>query len=826
MNDTTQDLYAVQRALEMEAVDLGAARYRRLLEAGEDKMPPGMELVRRAVAPLAAAIRGFTEDAFAGKPGRHVGVSKFAAQFDPEALAFIAARHLVRSLGATKPLSVQSVALDLTKAAEDTLNWDIIREESPALYSQISKKLAKRPHQGYRHAIIRYSMNEAGVHSIKWGTQERLRLGVALIQMAIEATGWAEIQSPSTRPGKKSPDVLVPTEKVCAWLAQAHGYAELHMPMFCPMVVQPQARTTPWDGGYLTEGLKTTLIKTRKQSYLEELSHRDMPLIYQAVNALQNTRWAINKAVLRVARTLWDAGGRVSGLPNRDPRELPPKDFGEDVPGTDPKVRAWKHKAALIYDLNVRTRGKRIITESKLRTAEKFADYETIYFPHAMDWRGRLYPIATHLNPQGDDLAKGLLHFSEGVPLGETGAYWLAVHGANSYGVDKVSFEERVQWVLDNHNNILESALNPIDGNRWWASADAPWQFLAFCFEWAGYSMQGDSYRSHLAVSWDGACNGLQNYSAMLRDPVGGAAVGLVPGEKPADVYTAVAKVSQGFVDAAAAGGNPVAAKFAGDKVIRRLTKRNTMTVPYSVSRFGMAEQLYGEFRTMEEELEEALANTHGDAAAEVQRALDWVKGLQYTEAIFLAECNHRAIGEVVVAARKAMDWLKGVSKVVASDGLPVSWTSPAGLTVMQDYRQQVGKRADFQVAGVRFQLMLTSEGTRIDTRKQSAGIAPNFIHSLDASHLMLTIDRCLPAGIKDFAMVHDSYGTHAARAEDLSMYLREAFVEQYGGDVLGDFLTELSRQLPEELVAKLPQRPEMGTLDLTGVLQSDYFFA
>jgi DNA-directed RNA polymerase, mitochondrial len=825
MSDTS--LIDRQLEIEQEAISLGAERYRRLLAAGEDKMPPGMELVRRAVAPLAAAIREFCADAFSGKPGRHVSISKFAAQFDADALAFITARHLVRSLGSPRPMSIQSVALELTRTAEDTLNWDVMKTESPALFERVSRKLEKSPHAGYRHTIIRYSMNEAKVSTIKWGTAEKLRLGVALIQLAIETTGFAEIQRPpARRKGQKLPDVIVPTEKVCTWLEQAHNHAELSMPLYGPMIVPPQRRTTPWDGGYLTRALRTTLIKTRKKAYLEELSHQDIPLVYQAVNALQETRWSINTAVLRVAREVWDGGGRIGGMPSREPRELPPRNFSEDTPGTDERVVAWKRQAALIYDANVRARGKRIVCEAKLRTAEKYAEEATIYFPHAMDWRGRLYPIATHLNPQGDDLAKGLIQLSDGVPLGETGAYWLAVHGANSFGVDKVSFEERVQWVLEHHSSILEAAVNPADGTRWWAQADSPWQFLAFCFEWAGYTMQGDSYASHLAVSWDGACNGLQNYSAMLRDPVGGAAVGLVPSDTPADVYTAVMQVSQGIVDGVASTGVEVAKKFAGGKLSRRLTKRNTMTVPYSVSRYGMSEQLFDEFRKMQGELEEALSNAHGEEAAEVQKALSWVSSLSYPEAIFLADCNHEAIGQVVVAARQAMDWLKKVSKVVAADGLPVSWTTPAGLTVLQDYRITVGKRADFQVAGMRYQLMLTSEGSRIDTRKQSAGIAPNFIHSLDASHLMLTINRCLKEGIKDFAMVHDSYGTHAARAEDLSRCLREAFVEQYSGDVLGEFLEDLSKQLPPELVEKLPERPPMGDLELAGVLHSDYFFA
>ena len=44
----------------------------------------------------------------------------------------------------------------------------------------------------------------------------------------------------------------------------------------------------------------------------------------------------------------------------------------------------------------------------------------------------------------------------------------------------------------------------------------------------------------------DGSCNGLQHYAALAHDHAGGAAVNLLPGPRPADVYAAVA----GVVDA------------------------------------------------------------------------------------------------------------------------------------------------------------------------------------------------------------------------------------------------------------------------------------
>jgi DNA-directed RNA polymerase len=46
---------------------------------------------------------------------------------------------------------------------------------------------------------------------------------------------------------------------------------------------------------------------------------------------------------------------------------------------------------------------------------------------------------------------------------------------------------------------------------------------------------------SGLPVAQDGSCNGLQHFSALLRDEIGGKAVNLIPGDVPEDVYQRIA---------------------------------------------------------------------------------------------------------------------------------------------------------------------------------------------------------------------------------------------------------------------------------------------
>jgi DNA-directed RNA polymerase len=54
-------------------------------------------------------------------------------------------------------------------------------------------------------------------------------------------------------------------------------------------------------------------------------------------------------------------------------------------------------------------------------------------------------------------------------------------------------------------------------------------------------SEKPEEFESSLPVQQDGTCNGLQHYAALGGDENGAQQVNLAGGDKPADVYTAVA---------------------------------------------------------------------------------------------------------------------------------------------------------------------------------------------------------------------------------------------------------------------------------------------
>lgn len=114
-------------------------------------------------------------------------------------------------------------------------------------------------------------------------------------------------------------------------------------------------------------------------------------------------------------------------------------------------------------------------------------DEEGFYYPHNIDFRGRAYPMHPYLNHLGNDVCRGLLQFAEGRPLGQSGLRWLKIHLANLYagGVDKYSFDGRVEFTESHLDEIFDSADRPLEGKRWWLGAEDPFQCLAVCINLA-----------------------------------------------------------------------------------------------------------------------------------------------------------------------------------------------------------------------------------------------------------------------------------------------------------------------------------------------------
>lgn len=805
-----------QMELEQESVKLGVQKYQKQVQNTPiSEMPPGVVLMQKAIEPMVKALKKFKVPA-RGSTRTHQ-TRKFLAHLDDYEIAYITAKLLINSISDIIP--IQKTSKDLAQMLLDHYEYTKFMQENPNYLQSIEKNLNKRTtHAHHRKTVIMKAKRKTGIKDTEWTDIDKLHIGVKLIDMFIENTGLLEkTRITQTSSGYSAGYILQGSTIAKKWIQEQHAKCELLSPVYQPMIIPPVPWESPYDGGFLTNHItqRFKLIKTRNKQALTELEEHNMPLVYRAVNGLQNTPWRINKKVLAVMQEVWSLDNGLGELPRDEEEPLPVKPWGEVDDDTFKKlkeeqpdlVKGWKRRANEVYERRIKNKSRRFQVAQKLWMANKFKNEPEFYFVWSMDWRGRLYPVQPNVNPQADDSGKALLEFAEGKPLGEHGAEWLAIQLANKFGFDKVSFDKRIAWVHEHEDLILDSAMHPLTGRRFWDEAEDPWQFLAACFEWQGYKKYGEDYISHIPIAMDGSCNGLQNFSAMLLDEVGGAAVNLLPSEEPQDVYQEVCNIVNEKLEKLADAGEEMAKIWLG-KVDRSICKRPVMTVPYGASVYGMSEQILDELAKLNE-------NGH---------YLDTED--DFHPSIYLAKLLYESIGEVVIAARNVMNWLQVVAQIVNKHDKPMTWVTPVGFKVYQHYVNQINKdiRTFWGVARVRVRLSLYVDSDVLNKRKQTAGISPNFVHSMDASHLMLTVNKALDEGITYFSMIHDSYATHAADTRQLAIILRRAFVEQYNLDVLKAFAEDIKTQLPEEV--KLPPLPKKGALKLEEVLKAEYFFA
>jgi DNA-directed RNA polymerase len=169
------------------------------------------------------------------------------------------------------------------------------------------------------------------------------------------------------------------------------------------------------------------------------------------------------------------------------------------------------------------------------------------------------------------------------------------------------------------------------------------------------------------------------------------------------------------------------------------------------------------------------------------------------------------------------MGWLKSsVRQIVLKDRTrPIEWTTPLGFPVLQPYWNQHRLRVKTSVSPWELHLDVPNEDDNQHLGRNVNGIAPNWVHSIDASHMMLTALRCQEEGI-EFAAVHDSFWTHAGTARPLSSALRDEFVALHEQPLLEN----LKQSWEQHYDITLSSLPPTGTLNLNDVRDSKYFFA
>lgn len=580
------------------------------------------------------------------------------------------------------------------------------------------------------------------------------------------------------------------------------------------------------------------MIKTGNKEVFAAVQPDTHPILFNCINKAQRVGWRVNKEVYELQ--LWALRNKTNA-------------FSDIWEQRNPQARQTKLREA------------RAISGM----AKRFLDKE-FYHLYYYDFRGRKYPTTAYLHEQGTDVARGLLLRSDSKSIGEAGFRWLLISIASTWAgnsgrddglkTDKIPLDAREAWTRDNIEIILSYAESP-KVNQGWMDADKPWQFLAACLELRKALEHGDptDYESSLECFIDGSNNGSQHLTALVRDETTAPHVNLVPLELPGDLYRFVADYVWGiivdrltdfskerlneinrFIDnlielkkqitAAEPSSDRRAelveqikaykednvelnndastvfwSRLTSAKDRRKVMKRGVMTLPYGGTAYGLGQQVIDD------------AKKHG------------IELLLYMEHKWGAYMGRLIFEAAQLSLTKPMQLLSIFEKAgrkAEEEGRFLSWTVPVtNFPVVQHYTQGKVKKRWIQYGpplGERklsgyyqntLQLNISFiEDTEHSKGKQASGASPNCIHSLDAAHLAMTVDKA-PFAV---TTIHDSFGCLLADMPDLFRIVRETFVELYQTDPLQNLMKDIQGDASEIVY---------GTLDIRAVLDSEYCF-
>ena len=577
----------------------------------------------------------------------------------------------------------------------------------------------------------------------------------------------------------------------------------------------------------------------------------------RAVHKLQAVGWRVNSRVLDALRANKDMFTNDTPVLDNDAKEMKRRSKAVEWAFIIAKAKKLVDKDVFYQEVECDYRGRIYYSESFFSFQGSDLARGMLKFARAkpMTEDGNFW-LAVHTA----NSANPSFNINE-IPEYFTADYksYLEAEGLESISVDKMTLEDRARWTRDNINVIIEAGrVGAI-----WPKAEKPVSFLACCLEWYDYNEAARDNRihmSHLPIPVDGSNNGWQHLGAMSKDPHTGKLVGLVPQEIQSDFYVQTAKELNSLTTderlAAILEAMPM-------KHIRKgISKRGSMTRAYSAGATKIGENMW--FDCKAEDYHDTYGITQDDCskfAKILVKAINNVCPGPLSTMSYMQELAAYEIGRYEkydLHGNRAGDGYKSLAskqkelytkkdktdeeleelndltvqlrsyenRLVYGNGSDrLTWTTPSGFPVEYTCFNTATRKCRGTISGYK-----TAAGgakninhvariptTTPDIRGFMCGVSPNFVHSLDASHMALVIDDWHG----EFGAVHDSFSTHACDVEGLIAKTKQRFIEMYLKDNFFDYIREQLTNNTDDV-----DQPTLGILDIEEVQDSDYFFA
>jgi len=721
-------------------------------------------------------------------------IKDYVSQLEPLASAAIALKLTFDKVFSHKEGSnnLTNVCDCIGNAVEDECQMRHYETSAPGLLNVLKKNYWHKSigtHQ--KIVVIQTLMNRYDVEPWKaWARCDRIKLGAWLLDCIMETSGW--FCKDMRQEGRRRVNYVVPTAEFIAIKDKVMQDSELFAPLAWPMLIEPN----DWGekpGGYLLNEIMRghEMVRHGHNTCIQG----ETPIKF--LNQIQKVGYRLNHFTVNVADELGEKGISVGKFIPIVEIPLPPKPV--DIADNKDARKGYRRSAADVMNKNANAFRRSCRTRMTMEAVRRFYDKERFYIPWSFDYRGRAYPIPAFLTPQDTDFGKSLIRFADESVVTAKGIEWLAFQCATTYGLDKATWDERLDWVKDNLFTIEAVAKDPIDNIGLWEGAEEPWQFLASCEEYYACVITQCRKTTGLCVATDATCSGLQILAGLAMDKKTAQLVNVLPSERPQDAYKVVAEVSKWNI--------PDRLRNIWD---RKCVKRTVMTIPYNAKPFSNRTYIR-------------------DALKEKDIEIDKDELTQAVQAVRMAMQN------VVPGPMSVMKWIEDeVAKAInrgewawlpeptkedpdhkrwAPVNTELGWITPSGFVVTQRIMKRKQEILNLQLLG-RCKLKVASDNTNeVDRARHKAATAPNLIHSLDASLLHLSTTR-FNAPI---ALIHDSVLCRATDMSTLSTLVRETYMELFAKQ---DYLTDFASQIGAE-----SEPPIIGDLEPSTVIDSTYFF-
>ena len=657
------------------------------------------------------------------------------------------------------------------KSIEDECQMRHYEENAPALLKTLKDNYWHRAiGTQQKLVVIRTLMNRYNVKPwTSWGTSIRTKLGGWLLDCIMDSSGWFFKQR--LRVGRKTTVYIVPTAEFMDIKDEVMANAELFSPLAWPMLVPPKDWTNTEPGGYILNEVMQGHELVRRGDHA--LIQGEIPLSF--LNKIQQVKYRLNPFIVNTAMLLEERGVSVGKFLPIVHYDLPPKPV--DIAENKEARKKYRREAAEVMNKRAAEFKRSCRTRMTMEAVARFKDRE-FYIPWSFDYRGRAYPIPAFLTPQDTDFGKSLLNFADAAVMTEDAEEWLAFQVATTYGLDKATMQERLDWTRTHVSLIARVARNPIDHIGDWEGADEPWLFLAACEEYDACCLRQTRNLTSLPVATDATCSGLQILAGLARDKSTARLVNVVPSDKPQDAYAVVAEVSCPYI--------PEKYRAVWD---RKCVKRTVMTIPYNAKAFS---------------------NRSYIKAALEEKGLDVDKD----DLTIIVQSVRQAMQAVVPGPMSVMRWIESeVGQAIKRGEDHIEWTTPSGFLVRQRYFKKKIERIQLQLLGRCDLSIAVEDGKDVDINRHKAATAPNLIHSLDASLLHLAVRKF----DEPIALIHDSVLSRACDMGKLSAIIRETYMILFAEH---DYLRTFALYVGAET-----EPPIIGDLQPETVIESTYFF-